>query len=131
MPLTHLSDDALKPLGFTLDINFETNTLTLVDMQGNEVLSSTDPDDLFEYIDNLTPSPVAQHTTMQVKHPQLSGLASIGYRVVPNYTTYTVSLLDPDNELVIESYDAQVICDKIDEIISDLVDDNSDKWGDE
>ena len=60
MPLTHLSDEALKPLGFTLDINFETNTLTLVDLQGNEVLSSTDPDDLFEYIDNLTLSPVAQ-----------------------------------------------------------------------
>ena len=68
---------------------------------------------------------------MQVKHPQLSGLARLGYLVISNYTTYTLSLLDPDNELVIESYDAQVICDKIDEIISDLIDDNSDKWGDE
>ena len=68
---------------------------------------------------------------MQVKHPQLSGLEGLGYRVIPNYTTYTVSLHDPDNELVIESDDTQVICDKIDEIISDLIDDNSDKWGDE
>ena len=60
---------------------------------------------------------------MQVKHPQLSGLARLGYLVISNYTTYTLSLLDPDNELIIESDDAQVICDKIDEIMSDLIDD--------
>ena len=69
--------------------------------------------------------------TPQVKHPQLSGLEGLGYRVIPNYTNFTISLLDPDNELIIESSDHQVICDKIDEILSDLVDDHSDKWGDE
>ena len=62
MPLTYLSDEALKPLGFTLDIDFEANTLTLVDLRGNAVLSSTDPDDLFEYIDNLTPASLTSPT---------------------------------------------------------------------
>ena len=57
------------------------------------------------------------------------GLVSLGYQVIPNYITYTISLLDPDNELIIESTDHQVICDKIDEIVSDLIDDYGDVPG--